>query len=86
MTGKHHNWHRRWAIDLAACTATHDSGLIVRAKRTPDDDGYNFTPANLPEWQTAMLASMPMSNLIPHAQRLIREATEAYQYSLRGRH
>lgn len=86
MTGKHRGWHRRWIIDLAACTATHDSGLIVTAERSPEEDGYDFHAANLDAWQTAMLVTMPMSNLIPHAQRLLREAAEAYQYVLRGRH
>lgn len=29
MTGKHYGWHRRWVVDLAASTASHDSGLTV---------------------------------------------------------
>lgn len=29
MTGRHYNWHRRWVVDLAAGTASHDSGLTV---------------------------------------------------------
>lgn len=30
MTGKHYNWHRRWVIDPAAQTATHETGWVVR--------------------------------------------------------
>lgn len=30
MTGKHYNWHKRWAVDLKAASATHDSGLVAR--------------------------------------------------------
>lgn len=29
MTGKHYNWHHHWIVDLAAGTASHDSGLTV---------------------------------------------------------
>jgi hypothetical protein len=29
MTGKHYQWHKRWAVDLAARFATHDSGMVV---------------------------------------------------------
>ena len=30
MTGKHHNWHKRWSASIEAASATHDSGLVVR--------------------------------------------------------
>lgn len=86
MTGKHRNFHRRWVVDLAACTATHDSGLVVRAVRAPDDDATDYQAANLDAWQTEMLKTMPISNLIPHAQRLMREAIEVYQAALDRRH
>lgn len=29
MAGKHHNFHKRWTVDLAANTATHESGLVI---------------------------------------------------------
>jgi hypothetical protein len=29
MSGKHHNFHKRWTVDLAASTATHESGLVI---------------------------------------------------------
>jgi hypothetical protein len=86
MTGKHYGWHRRWIVDLAACTATHDSGLIVRAVRSPAGDATDFRPANLDEWQNKMLATMPLPNLVAHAKRLMREAVEVYQRELAKRH
>lgn len=83
MTGKHRNWHRRWIVDLAACTATHDSGLVVRACRSPGDDATDFQAANLDAWQTKMLATMSLPNLVAHAKRLMREAVEVYQRAQR---
>lgn len=29
MGNERRNWHRRWIVDLAAATASHDSGLTV---------------------------------------------------------
>lgn len=86
MTGKHRHWHRRWVVDLAACTATHESGLVVRAVRAPDGDATDYTPANLDAWQTEMLRTMPFDNLVPHARRLMREAADVYGRALEGRH
>lgn len=86
MSGKHRHWHRRWAVDLAAGTATHDSGLVVRAVRTPDDDATDYQPANLDAWQSRMLGTMPLPDLAAHAQRLMREAVEVYRHALDRRH
>lgn len=30
MTGRHYNWHKRWTLDPAAATATHETGWVVR--------------------------------------------------------
>ena len=30
MTGKHYQWHKRWAVSLEAASAVHESGLVVR--------------------------------------------------------
>jgi hypothetical protein len=86
MTGKHYGWHRRWIVDLAACTATHSSGLIVRAARTAAGDATDFLPVNLDEWQQKMLATMPLPNAAAHAKRLMREAVEVYQRAQAKRH
>lgn len=86
MTGKHYNWHKRWTVDLDACTATHDSGLVVQVVRAEDDDAMDYLADNLDAWQAEMLKTMPISNLIPHAQRLLKEAVEVYQRALTRRH
>jgi hypothetical protein len=86
MTGKHRHYHRRWVVDLAACTATHDSGLIVKAIRSPDDEATDYRPLNLDAWQDKMLTTMPLPNLVPHAKRLLREAVEVYQRAQQLRH
>lgn len=83
MTGKHYGWHRRWIVDLAACTATHDSGLVF--KFTQADDGeWDGHAVNLDGWQATQM--MPLPDLAKHAQRLAREAGDAYLYQLKRRH
>jgi hypothetical protein len=36
MTGRHHRWHDRWTVSLAAQEATHDSGLVYEWARGED--------------------------------------------------
>ena len=66
------HWQRRWTVDVNACEARHDSGLIVRF--TKDAEGYNGTSPNAQEW----FAQNPVErgNLIA---RLMREAGEVYK-------
>lgn len=85
MTGKHHGWQARWRVDLATCTATHDSGLVVRFRQVEpgvwDGEG-EFSE----EWQRQ--ASLRMKNpadLQAHAARLAREAGDVYQAELKRR-
>ena len=69
MTGRHYNWHRRWGIDLAACTATHDSGLVVKFSEAKDSPGaWDGTPVNAQEWLTGQ--NMPPRDLEQHAIRI----------------
>lgn len=84
MSGKHRNWHRRWSVDLASGTVTHDSGLIVRATRTLSGDATDFQPENLDSWQNEMLREMPLPNVVGRAKRLMREAAAVYQQALGG--
>jgi hypothetical protein len=87
MTNKHFGWHKRWVVNLDQCTATHDSGLIVRAERAIDGEAAtDFKPVNLAGWQNEMLKTMPISNLLPHAQRLMKEAVQVYQRAQEDRH
>jgi hypothetical protein len=29
VVGKHYQWHKKWTLDIATCTATHETGAIV---------------------------------------------------------
>lgn len=87
MTGKHYNWHKRWTVDLSACTATHDSGLVVRFAQAVDDPrAWDGTPVNSEEWFAKIKHTMPPQDLANHAARMMREAGEAYQWQLKKRH
>ncbi len=86
LMATHDNAHPDWTVDLEACTATHASGLVVRAVRSPDDDATDFHPANLDAWQDKMLQSMPLDALIQLAKRLMREAVTAYRDTQADRH
>lgn len=86
MTGRHYAWHRRWVVDLAACTATHDSGLVLRASRAPDAEATDFNVENLNTWQAGMLDRMPLPDVLVHAKRLLREGVQVYQRAQDRRH
>ena len=87
MTGKRYNWHRRWVVDLAACTATHDSGLIVKFSEAEDSPGaLDGTPVNAQEWLSGIRNTIPPRDIERHAARLMREAGDAYLYQLKRRH
>lgn len=45
MTGKHYNWHRRWALDPAAASAEHESGWCVRY--ITEDQYADMPPAEI---------------------------------------
>jgi hypothetical protein len=85
MTGKHYQWHLKWKIDQEACTATHESGLVFQFSQT-EAGAWDGAPVNLNEWQEEQLKSMPLPDLAKHAQRLAKEAGEAYLYQLKKRH
>lgn len=69
----HRNWRRRWTVDLAARTATHESGVVVRfAPR--DDGGWDGTAENL----TVSAESLADPHLASRLARLMREAGDAF--------
>lgn len=76
------NWRRRWVIDLAAMTATHDSGLVVQF-RLAEDGGHNGEiVAGLPELsRSADVATTQAQRLA----RLLREAGEMMESALGGK-
>ena len=85
MTGKHYNWHKRWIVDLETCTATHDSGLVFKFSQA-EADAWDGHPENLDAWQDEQLKRRPLLDLAKHAQRLAKEAGDAYLYQLKHRH
>lgn len=81
MTGKNYNWHKRWRVDLSTCTATHESGLVVRFRKANDElGGWIGEPVNAQEWFQTIKGSMPPDDIAKHASRLMREAGDAYRY------
>ncbi len=85
MANKNFNWHKRWEVDLSACTATHDSG--IQFSFTQDGTGeWRGKPTNLDTWQDEQLKRMPLPDLVKHSQRLAREAGDAYLWQLKKRH
>jgi hypothetical protein len=85
MTGKHYQWHKRWTVNQETCTATHESGLAFQFTQT-GDGAWDGKPLNLDDWQDEQLKLMPLPYLAKHAQRLAKEAGEAYLYQLKQRH
>ncbi len=83
---EHRSGRSLWKVDLGAGTTTHDSGLVVTARRCAEGDGYEFTAANLERWQVLLLASMSLTAVTALAKRLVREAAAAYLQALKARH
>lgn len=85
MVGKHYNWHKHWTVDMSACTATHDSGLVVQFEQA-DSRACDGSAVNTEAWVAAIKDTMPPQDLSKHLARLMREAREAYQWQLIQRH
>jgi hypothetical protein len=66
------HWQRRWIVDLDACEARHESGLIVRF--TQDAEEWSGASPNVQEW----CAQNPVERAEIVA-RLMREASEVYE-------
>lgn len=86
ITGEHRSWRSLWRVDLEACTATHDSGLVVTARRCAKGDGYEFTASSVEDWQVFLLASMPLPAVTALAQDLMCQAVTLYLQALRTKH
>jgi hypothetical protein len=88
MVGKRYNWHKHWTVDLAACTATHDTGLIVHFKKSDDDETAwdGSIPDGGTKWFEKIKGTMPPQDIANHVARLMREAGDAYLYQLKQRH
>ena len=83
MTGKHYAWHKAWAVDLAASTATHASGLLVRFTQADDDDddvawNGHVEPANANATFAILAAQHGRDNAWAMLPRLMREADDVF--------
>ena len=84
MTGKHYNFHRRWAVDLVKNTATHESGLMVTFTRHTDSGGGwdgAVTDANGNATFAILRAKHGADNAAAMLPRLMREAGEVFKRS-----
>lgn len=84
MTGKHHAWHKRWAVDLAARTATHTGGLLVTFTRVDDADRAwdgAVDPANGNATFAILSAQHGAGNAAAMLPRLMREAGDAFLHA-----
>ncbi|MDR2173714.1 MAG: hypothetical protein LBE32_05870 [Burkholderiales bacterium] len=83
VAGKHKGWRSRWQVDFSACTATHDTGLVVSFSNAPSGSQLfgagSVTPANLAAVQTALEAKNGLHNTPIMLRRLASEASRIYQ-------
>lgn len=74
------NWRRRWTVDAAAMTATHDSGLIVRFRET--GDGYDGEIiAGMPDLSRSVDVATSQAQRLA---RLLREAGDVMVDKMRA--
>jgi len=77
-------WHRAWSVDLAAGTATHESGLVVRFTRAADDPAAWDGAADAASAETvlaALVAEHGPHNAPLRLARLMREAGETWTHA-----
>jgi hypothetical protein len=84
MTGKHYAWHKRWAVDLATRTATHETGLVARFSEASDDLG-GWSGELVQPAANAVLRDLVAKhgghNAPKMIARLAREAGEVYHHA-----
>lgn len=89
MTGKHYQFHKRWSVDPAASTATHETGLVVRFALATDGEGGwsgEFVQPGANEVLRELVAKHGGHNAPQMMARLAREAGEVYKHALDNRH
>lgn len=79
MASKHYGWQKRWAVDLDARTATHDTGLVFNFTREADGWSGEADKAVLQQWIALQQVKMPLPDVARHGQRLAREAGDIWQ-------
>lgn len=87
MTGKHYRWQTRWTIDLGACTARHESGLVVCFSQAADTPGaWDGELLEDPALTAQLVRKHGPHNIGPMVARLMREAAQLYTEALNARH
>lgn len=80
MSGNRPGWLKAWTVDLNACEARHESGLVVVFEE--DDDGWAGSVK--PGTEKGLLANGAAAAAQLGA-RLMREAGDAYSKALKAR-
>jgi len=78
-THPNRNWKRRWTVDLAARTATHQDGWVFLFAAVPGEDGGIDGEC----LQHPALAGLNLQQLSRTASRIAREAREIYVDAMR---
>lgn len=82
MTSRHYRWQTRWRVDLAARTAAHDCGLIVRLVDTPRGPGAE--PVNAAAIELELAKTHGGHNAPRMVVRMLREARQLHAEALAG--
>jgi hypothetical protein len=65
------NWRKHWAVDLVACTVSHDNGLVVTFPNLDNDD-FEINEEAVFGADLDMFLELPQ--LLCEAAEIIREA------------
>jgi len=75
------NWRSKWTVDPSACTATHQSGIVVQY--TFNNGGWDGKViSQLPDMPADIKESQKLAN---HLAKMMREAGDIYKEHLDGR-
>jgi hypothetical protein len=84
MTGKHYRWQKRWAIDVDARKATHETGLVVAFECAPhEEDRPRGQALNAAETLAALIPKHGGGNAPIMLRRLAEEADRLYSTEYR---
>lgn len=87
VAGKHKGWRQGWQVNLAAHTATHESGLVVHFGTPPTDAVLFHRGSVMPDNLVAVMGALEKKNGAHNApimlQRLGKESCEAWSEALR---
>jgi hypothetical protein len=76
MVSRTYKWRERWQVDLTACTATHDTGLIVYFGNAPDGHQPFGAGAVAPDNLAAVYAALEAKNGLHNAPIMMRNLSD----------